>query len=188
MVRWVQRCWGARACLQASAGLLQLCLAGCGYPILQTAGSGGHGVCRCRRTHPYRRTEGDLNIRCVGVGPGIRDRRAARWEFLRDLLGRCSKPMVLDADALNNLSTSATSGIWHCYSIPWTPHPKRFERLFGPSSDDLERLEMARDQARERQCIIVLKGHYRFIYAWRQGVFQCKPAIRGWRRVAVGMY
>ncbi len=48
------------------------------------------------------------------------------------------------------------------YSI-LTPHPKEFERLFGPSADDYARVEKAREEAKARQCIIVLKGHYTFI-------------------------
>ncbi len=54
---------------------------------------------------------------------------------------------------------------WQCYP-PYsilTPHPKEFERLFGPSTDDYARLEKAREQAKKLQCIIVLKGHYTYI-------------------------
>ena len=71
--------------------------------------------------------------------------------------------MVLDADALNILSTHP--GLWEAvppYSI-LTPHPKEFQRLFGPSPDDFSRLEKAREEARKHQCIIVLKGHYTYI-------------------------
>jgi len=98
----------------------------------------------------------------VGIGPGI-GTEGRTVEFLRDLLPHCKKPMVLDADALNILSTSAD--LWELvppYSI-LTPHPKEFERLFGPSCDDYARLDLAREQARERQCIVVLKGHYTYI-------------------------
>jgi NAD(P)H-hydrate epimerase len=71
--------------------------------------------------------------------------------------------MVLDADALNILSTHPE--LWESvppYSI-LTPHPKEFHRLFGPSPDDFARLEKAREMARLHQCIIVLKGHYTYI-------------------------
>ena len=78
-------------------------------------------------------------------GPGI-GTEGRTVEFLRDLLRRCRKPMVLDADALNIISSSAS--FWALvppYSI-LTPHPKEFERLFGPSADDFARLEKARER------------------------------------------
>jgi NAD(P)H-hydrate epimerase len=153
---------GARACLRAGAGLLSCHVPGCGYPILQTAVPEAMVfVDTDEKIHTA--FEGDPSTySVVGAGPGI-GTEGRTVEFLRELLGRCHKPMVLDADALNILASSA--GLWELvppYSI-LTPHPKEFERLFGPSSDDYERLENARNQARERQCIIVLKGHYSFI-------------------------
>ncbi|WP_431217457.1 ADP-dependent NAD(P)H-hydrate dehydratase [Puia sp. P3] len=44
-----------------------------------------------------------------------------------------------------------------------TPHPKEFERLFGPSPDDFARLDRAREKAKQHRIIIVLKGHHSFI-------------------------
>jgi NAD(P)H-hydrate repair Nnr-like enzyme with NAD(P)H-hydrate dehydratase domain len=35
--------------------------------------------------------------------------------------------------------------------------------LFGPSPDDWARLQLAAEQAKKLQCVIVLKGHYTFI-------------------------
>ena len=106
---------------------------------------------------------GDLGIySVVGIGPGIgQDPRTAA--FLGDVLQRYKKPMVVDADALNILSTHPElfSFLPH-YSI-LTPHPKEFERLFGASPDDFARIEMAREQARAHQCVIILKGHYTFV-------------------------
>jgi len=153
---------GARACLRAGAGLLSVHTPACGYPILQTTVPEAMVIVDTDdRIHTA--FEGDPNgYSVVGVGPGI-GTEGRTVEFLRELLRRCFKPMVLDADALNILASSAD--LWELvppYSI-LTPHPKEFERLFGPSSDDYERVEKARDQARERQCIIVLKGHYSLI-------------------------
>src|SRR5690606_5948942 len=44
-----------------------------------------------------------------------------------------------------------------------TPHPKEFERLFGSTADDFERIELARQKAKELKVVIVLKGHHSFI-------------------------
>jgi hydroxyethylthiazole kinase-like uncharacterized protein yjeF len=153
---------GARACLRSGVGLLSVDVPGCGYAILQTAiPEAMVFVDANERIHTA--FEGDLAVySAVGVGPGI-GTEGRTVEFLRDLLGRNSKPMVLDADALNIIASSAD--LWERvppYSI-LTPHPKEFERLFGPSGDDYARVEKAREEARLRQCIIVLKGHYTYI-------------------------
>jgi NAD(P)H-hydrate repair Nnr-like enzyme with NAD(P)H-hydrate dehydratase domain len=66
--------------------------------------------------------------------------------------------MVVDADALNILSAHPDLlALLPPYSI-LTPHPKEFERLFGPSPDDFARMEKAREQARVHQCVIVPQG------------------------------
>jgi len=153
---------GARACLRSGAGLLSCHVPGCGYPILQTAVPEAMVIVDAdERIHTA--FEGDpAAYSVVGVGPGI-GVEGRTVEFLRELLGRCRKPMVLDADALNIIASSAD--LWGRvppYSI-LTPHPKEFERLFGPSGDDYARVGCAREMARERQCIIVLKGHYSYI-------------------------
>jgi hydroxyethylthiazole kinase-like uncharacterized protein yjeF len=153
---------GARACLRSGVGLLSCHVPGCGYPILQTAVPEAMVVVDADDRIPTAFSGDPAAYSVVGVGPGI-GMEGRTVEFLRDLLQRCSKPMVLDADALNILASSAD--LWELvppYSI-LTPHPKEFERLFGPSSDDYSRVGLAREQARQRGCIIVLKGHYSFI-------------------------
>jgi NAD(P)H-hydrate epimerase len=44
-----------------------------------------------------------------------------------------------------------------------TPHPKEFDRLFGESENELERIEKAAQKAQELNIIIVLKGHHTLI-------------------------
>jgi NAD(P)H-hydrate epimerase len=44
-----------------------------------------------------------------------------------------------------------------------TPHPKEFERLFGETNNEFERMELAMQKAQELNCVVVLKGHYTFI-------------------------
>ena len=153
---------GARACLRSGAGLLSCHVPGCGYSILQTAVPEAMVLVDVD-DKIHTDFDGDVTrYSVVGAGPGI-GMNGETVEFLRRLLAGGRKPMVLDADALNILASS--SDLWEVvppYSI-LTPHPKEFERLFGPSADDYERVARARDQARQRQCIIVLKGHYSYI-------------------------
>lgn len=152
----------ARSCLRTGAGLLTCQIPGCGYTILQAAlPEAMVQVDSDEKIHTS--ISGELDkYSVIGIGPGIgTDPRTVA--FLRDVLQRYQKPMVLDADALNILSShSELLSSIPPYSI-LTPHPKEFERLFGPSPNDFARLEKAREQAKKHQCIIVLKGHYTYI-------------------------
>jgi NAD(P)H-hydrate epimerase len=153
---------GARACLRSGAGLLTCQVPVCGYSILQSTVPEAM-IMTDTDEKIHTGFTGDLGIySVVGVGPGIgQDNRTVT--FLRDILTRYKRPMVVDADALNILSAHPDLfPLLPPYSI-LTPHPKEFERLFGPSPDDFARMEMAREQARVHQCVIILKGHYTFV-------------------------
>lgn len=154
-----------RSCLKAGAGLLTIRVPGCGYGIVQTALPEAMALTDPdEKIHTRLPAEGKGldKFSVIGVGPGLgTDERTVA--FLRDLLQQYRKPMVVDADALNILGAHPDlMPLLPPYSI-LTPHPKEFERLFGPSPDDYARLEKAREMARAHQCIIVLKGHYTFI-------------------------
>jgi ADP-dependent NAD(P)H-hydrate dehydratase / NAD(P)H-hydrate epimerase len=154
-----------RSCLRAGAGLLTVLVPGCGYGILQTTLPEAMAL-----TDPdeYIHTrlpvdeQGLAKFSVIGVGPGLgTDERTV--SFLRDLLQQYRKSMVIDADGLNILAAHPDLlGLLPPYSI-LTPHPREFERLFGPSPDDFARLDKAREMAKVHRCIIVLKGHYSFI-------------------------
>jgi len=152
-----------RACLKTGAGLVTILTPGCGYSILQTTIPEAMILTDPdEKRHTSLPEDGTAKYSVVGVGPGIGtdDQTVA---FLRDLLAQYRKPMVVDADALNILGAHPDMmGLLPPYSI-LTPHPKEFERLFGPSVDDYARVDKAREEAKKHQVIIVLKGHYTFI-------------------------
>ncbi len=151
-----------RACLRAGVGLLTCQVPRCGYTILQSTIPEAM-VLTDDDEHIHTSFSGELDkYSVIGIGPGIgTDERTVA--FVRDVLTRFRKPMVVDSDALNILSTHPELfDLLPPYSI-LTPHPKEFERLFGASANDFDRLAKAREAARKRQCIIVLKGHYTFI-------------------------
>jgi NAD(P)H-hydrate epimerase len=68
-------------------------------------------------------------------------------------------PLLLDADALNLIARQG----WQ-ERIPknavLTPHPKEFERLFGPSANGFERLARQRQKAMDLGVVILLKGAF----------------------------
>ncbi|MGD0581522.1 MAG: NAD(P)H-hydrate dehydratase [Bacteroidales bacterium] len=93
----------------------------------------------------------------VGAGPGLgTDTKTAK--AFRQLLEKCSKPLVIDADALNILGQHKD---WFSLLKPatiLTPHPKEFERLAGKTSGCYQRLMLQISLSVRYQCIIILKG------------------------------
>lgn len=98
----------------------------------------------------------------LGMGPGLgTETRTA--DVVDQVLNSFDKPMVIDADGLNML---AAGGNRLARLIPFsvlTPHPKEFERLFGASANDFDRITLAREKAKELQVTIVLKGHHSLV-------------------------
>lgn len=152
----------SRACLSSGAGLLTCHLPACGYAILQTALPEAM-ILTDEDASVNTAFPGELKgYAVVGIGPGLGQDPRTR-HLLQDLLQRYRNPMVLDADALNILSTDPSLfTLLPPYSI-LTPHPKEFERMFGASANDFDRLRLASERARQYQCVIILKGHYTFI-------------------------
>lgn len=152
----------SRACLRSGAGLLTTQVPVCGYSILQTALPEAM-ILTDEDAKVNTGFPGELKgYSVVGIGPGIGQDPRTR-HLLQDILQRYKRPSVLDADALNILSEDPSLfALLPPYSI-LTPHPKEFERMFGPSTNDFERLRLASDRAKEHQCVIILKGHYTFI-------------------------
>jgi NAD(P)H-hydrate epimerase len=66
--------------------------------------------------------------------------------------------LVIDADALNIIAESE-QGVKHLpKGCIITPHPKEFERLFGKTGNDFERLDVAIQNAQSLGIFILLKG------------------------------
>lgn len=111
--------------------------------------------------------EGLQGYRALLIGPGLGQSPETR-EFLLHVLERLRalpekrRPrLLIDADGLNNLSALEH---WWTLLPPETiitPHPGEMGRLCGGlkvSGGELERLELARQKAREWQVTLVLKG------------------------------
>jgi NAD(P)H-hydrate epimerase len=152
----------SRACLRSGTGLLTCHTPICGYDILQTALPEAM-ILTDADEKINTRFAGELSgYSVIGIGPGLgTDGRTKA--MLETILRSYKKPIVLDADGLNMLgSNPSLFFLLPPYSI-LTPHPKEFERMFGGAEDDFARLRLAIENARDHQCIIVLKGHYTFI-------------------------
>jgi len=100
----------------------------------------------------------------VGIGPGI-GKHLSHKQLLQKVFKNSKKPVVMDADALNVLSSYHALYKSILPQSIITPHPKEFERLFGKSNNDFERVDMALKKAKELDIFIVLKGHHTLIAA-----------------------
>ena len=95
----------------------------------------------------------------VACGPGLgQDHKVIG--LASTLFVQLAKPMVMDADGLNALAVS--DDVWGHHPAPriLTPHPGEFRRLVGRSDlDEKSCHDLADDWARERNVVLVLKGH-----------------------------
>ena len=148
------------ACLKSGAGKLTSVVCEAGYAIMQT--SVPEAMCIVSGEKHISKFKDFQNFDVLGIGPGI-GKFKSHIELLEGLFKDFKGPIVIDADALNILSENQ-----ELYSsIPVdtiiTPHPKEFERLFGRSTSDFDRIDKAIEKAKEFHIYIVLKGHHTLI-------------------------
>ena len=146
----------ARGALRSGAGLVTLHVPKISYNIVQTAlpeamvSLDEHELqfTEVPELHPYQA----IGVGC-GLGQGTLTQKA-----LAQLVAQADQPLVLDADALNIIGAQPDLlKVLPAQSI-LTPHPKEFERLFGPTPNHFKRHELQIQKARELGVIIVLKG------------------------------
>jgi ADP-dependent NAD(P)H-hydrate dehydratase / NAD(P)H-hydrate epimerase len=126
-------------------------------------------------TEPMAETkEGTISMRALGpgfdalleqktlvaIGPGI-SRNPETAEFVRAIVKRRTKAMVIDADGLNAFDGADDKLNGRGRTVVITPHPGEMSRLTGLSIAEIQanRLEVARKFARDHDLIVVLKGH-----------------------------
>lgn len=153
----------ARACLRAGAGKVTVHSPKSGNDIMQIsvpevlfwAGWNSNFV------DTVWEKESLEGFAAIGIGPGL-GVHGKITESIGRLVEHCgSMPLVLDADALNNLSTQQGRAILQ--RLPpnsiLTPHPKEFQKLLGQSwRDDYEKLDLLQNFAASHKVIICLKG------------------------------
>ncbi len=93
------------------------------------------------------------------IGPGIGTKEETK-EFLSQFLKRIQKPVVIDADGVNNLAGNIEILTEIKVPIILTPHPGELGRLINcsPKTINENRIEIAKDFASKYQVILLLKG------------------------------
>ncbi len=144
-----------KAALRSGAGLVSAFIPACGYQIMQVSNPEAMVL-----TGGEKNLEGipGLNaFSAISIGPGIGD-EPKTVAMLLELLKACKKPLVLDADALNILSTHKRYLRLMPAGSILTPHPGEFKRLVGEWKDDLDKLKKQLAFSKKYKVVIVLKG------------------------------
>ena len=144
----------AKACLRSGVGLLTVAF----YPeqknvLFNSIPEAMYAnSCVMNDLSPYQ---------AIGIGPGIGVDEIS-LQYIYELYEN-KLPVVFDADALNLISKYKID--WKHFNFPFvlTPHPKKFDRLFGEHDSESERRITAIQKSKELNCVIVLKGHKTFI-------------------------
>lgn len=142
----------ARACLRSGVGLLTLSVPANERTILQISIPEAMIIDRKNKEIDYP------FFSVVGIGSGLGITKKTQ-DILIQLLENYEQPLVIDADALNMISSNKKLLSKIPKGTILTPHSKEFDRLFGPHINTEARIRSAVKKAKEMNCIIVLKGH-----------------------------
>jgi len=95
----------------------------------------------------------------VAIGPGI-GRHPETVEFVHEAVRTLKAPLVIDADGLNAFDGKTELLDGSKRALILTPHPGEMARLAGASTKAVQadRLNVARNFAREHRLVLVLKG------------------------------
>ncbi|GMQ25095.1 bifunctional ADP-dependent NAD(P)H-hydrate dehydratase/NAD(P)H-hydrate epimerase [Algoriphagus sp. oki45] len=93
----------------------------------------------------------------LGVGPAI---GLDKKDLLQDILKACSKPIVLDADAITLIASNQDLISLIPKNSILTPHLLELERLIGKSTDHLDRLMKVKEFCMKWQLNLLIKGAY----------------------------
>ncbi len=148
----------SKACMMAGAGLLTLHTPRCAVVSVHTSVPEAM-IDEDHHTEHIADTLIDTSsFDCIAIGPGIGTHGDTKKALEHVLHASSSRPMVLDADALNILSEDNDLLKLVPANSILTPHPGEFKRLVGEWSNDYERLEKQVHLSQLNQLIIVLKG------------------------------
>ena len=146
-----------RACMRAGAGLVTAGIPKIGLNILQTAVPeamvdpiGNDLISLVPKIVQYD---------AIGIGPGMGTHDETQI-VLKQIIDSAEVPLVIDADALNIISTNLDwLELLPRHSI-LTPHPGEFKRLVGEWENDFDRLNKQVEFSIKYAVVILLKGAF----------------------------
>lgn len=156
-----------KSALKTGCGLTFILAPDCGYEILQTTCPEAMFISAGEKLIEEIEIQDNT---VYGIGPGL-GTNSLTEKALLNFLKQSSRPLLLDADALNSISKNKDSINLIPKNSIITPHPKEFERLCGSTENSFERLELGRTKAKELQIFIVLKDHHTQVITPEGNVF-----------------
>lgn len=151
-----------RAVLRSGAGLLTCHVPQSAYSVLQSTLPEAMVMTDYNSSFCTKLETDITRFDAIGIGPGLGQASETRV-LLRELLDSYRGPLVVDADALNILGQQKDLQRLLPAGTLLTPHPKEFERLFGDTANEFERMEKALAMTAELRIVIILKGHHTLI-------------------------
>lgn len=159
-------CLTAMAAVRAGAGLVRLAYPESLSPIIESAvlepvkhplPETGEKTLSLQALEPLLELAAGADA--VAIGPGITTHSETR-QLLLELLPKIEKPLVLDADGLNNLAGDVTILNRIKPPVILTPHPGEMSRLTGIPIQEINRrrVEIAREFTSQHKVFLVLKG------------------------------
>lgn len=151
----------ARGALRGGCGKVTVHGPRCGFFVMQSA-----VPCAMYDTDPGDMCNVQIELkhdfRSVAIGPGLgtADSTIDTLDSFLKIANANSRPLVLDADALNCMAIRPDMLNHVPVMSVLTPHPGEFDRLFGRQPSSYARLLKAIEVANKHKIIIVLKGHY----------------------------
>lgn len=156
----------ASAALRAGAGLVKLGVANelvpvvaVANPCVMTVGLPGDDEGRLSSEALVHALQLATAYDVAAIGPGL-GRSAGLTHVITRMLADANRPVVLDADGLNNITSAPDALRRHSGPVVITPHPGEFARLLGidTASVQANRRELAVRFARDHHVVVVLKG------------------------------
>lgn len=146
----------AGACLRSGCGLTEVTVPASLEFMIQLAAP--EAMCSCDSSSDVH-TEFVIQPRAtaLGVGPGVGYDERTKQGFARFIKNN-SLPIVVDADALNMISDDLSLLYFLGGKAILTPHVREFDRIFGTSKNEWERLQLAQQQAIKYEVVLILKG------------------------------
>ncbi len=150
----------AKAALKTGSGLCSLYIPECGYNIVQT-GLPEAMVLTDKDSEQITAYPEDFeaDVVCFGMGAGTSQKTVGALEAL---LNSVKKPIVIDADGLNILSSNKRLLDLLPKNSVLTPHPGELKRLIGEWQGDFDKLEKAKNFSKKYDVILVIKGAHSF--------------------------
>jgi len=99
----------------------------------------------------------DFEPSSIAVGMGI-GKNKATVKALEKLFKNTKAPLIIDADALNNISENKELLQLLPKNSILTPHPGELKRLIGKWKNDYDKLEKVKKFSKKHEVVVVIKG------------------------------